>query len=370
MIFLISQIFINNYSLLTYMDIQKIEKVLKYTFSEPSLLRMAFTHSSFANEKNTHSNESLEFFGDSVLSLIISEYLYTNCNSTEGDMSVLRSQIVSEKPLARAIDELGLIDFLLCGVGESRQKEKPQSIRADLYEAIVGAIYLDSSDLYQAERFVLRTLKPTINEAFCKRNTLQAMENTLPKSKKHKRNKKRTNGKSAAGLTNGDNAVGSLVAVHENENEPTAPSPLVQERISSTVPVCHDTIKKNSKLRELLKERKQKKQNASKRQQNEKNKGKKAKATNNDKSEPTDENSEKQNQKEHAFVDYKTVLQKLAHKKDLSISYKTEPIGGTAHEPIFESKIILNGNCISREQATRKKDAEQAAAKEAVAVLT
>jgi ribonuclease-3 len=129
--------------------------------SEPERLRQALTHSSYANEgvrKDAH-NERLEFLGDSVLQLVITEWLFMqNPHWTEGQLSQGRAAIVCEATLAEAAIGLGLGARLRLGRGEERSggRQKP-SLLADAMEAVIGAVYLDGG-LQTATRFVLETL--------------------------------------------------------------------------------------------------------------------------------------------------------------------------------------------------------------------
>ena len=109
---------------------------------------MAFTHPSFSNENKIiiqENNERLEFLGDSVLGMIIAGYLYTVLPKTdEGVLSALRSKIVEGSSCILFTEKLGLIDYLMLGKGERRNGSRGRgSIMADLFEALMGAIYLD-----------------------------------------------------------------------------------------------------------------------------------------------------------------------------------------------------------------------------------
>ncbi len=123
--------------------IKEIENIIGYTFKSKKYLQTAFTHSSFSNEHRTESNEKLEFLGDAVIEFIITEILYLEFRGKEGDMSKIRSMVVSEKPLASAIEKLGLDKYLLKGVGESKNTTESKAVKCDLFEAICGAIFLD-----------------------------------------------------------------------------------------------------------------------------------------------------------------------------------------------------------------------------------
>ena len=123
--------------------INDIENIIGYKFKSRKYIQTAFIHSSFSNEHRVESNEKLEFLGDAVIEFIVTEILYLQFKGKEGDMSKIRSMIVSEKPLAEAIDKLGLFKYLLRGVGESKNTVESKAVKCDLFEAICGAIYLD-----------------------------------------------------------------------------------------------------------------------------------------------------------------------------------------------------------------------------------
>jgi ribonuclease-3 len=125
-----------------------IETVLGYQFNNRKLLSLALTHRSYFNEnKNLVSeyNERLEFVGDSVIGLIISEYLYRNFPaSTEGELSCLKARLVEASACALYFERLGLADFALLGKGEKSNIGRGRdSILADLLEAFIGAVFLD-----------------------------------------------------------------------------------------------------------------------------------------------------------------------------------------------------------------------------------
>ena len=133
--------------LLSY--IPEIEKKLGYNFNDPSLLARAFVHRSFLNENKTfpcEDNERLEFLGDSVLNLVIAEYLFRNIpHMTEGSLSALRAHVVSSHSCIVFIEKLNISEFILVGKGEKMQAGRGRStILADVFEAILGAIYLDA----------------------------------------------------------------------------------------------------------------------------------------------------------------------------------------------------------------------------------
>jgi ribonuclease-3 len=144
-----------------------LEENLKYSFKDKALLLNAVTHSSYANEARNGivSNERLEFLGDSVLSIIVAEYLFTNFkNIPEGELTKLRAATVCEKSLAGFARKLELGKYLLLGKGENLTggRERP-SIQADAFEAVIAAIYLDGG-MDAARNFVLKYIDEAIRQ--------------------------------------------------------------------------------------------------------------------------------------------------------------------------------------------------------------
>ena len=143
-----------------------LEKELGYAFKKSELLKEAVTHKSYLNEvrgSDGKDNERLEFLGDAVLDLAIREHLTLNHPlSSEGELSKMKSRIVSERALARVAQRLKLGDYLLLGKGEelTKGREKP-SLLADALEAIIAAIYIDGGDI-AAKMFILRTFAEEI----------------------------------------------------------------------------------------------------------------------------------------------------------------------------------------------------------------
>ncbi len=129
--------------------LHELEEKLDYRFADINLLNLAFFHSSYGNENKLYknvSNERLEFLGDAVLDLIVSDFLYNSKSlPKEGAMTKLRSQMVCEKSFSNMAKYLDLGKYLMMGHGEyiSGGSEKP-SVLADTFEAVFGAIYLDS----------------------------------------------------------------------------------------------------------------------------------------------------------------------------------------------------------------------------------
>lgn len=140
------------------MDLQELQRKIRYTFRDRALLRLALTHSSYSNEhglSRLHSNERLEFLGDAVLEVITSDYLFhTFPDKPEGEMTKQRASIVCEPTLAACADEVGLGDYLYLGKGEESAGGRGRhSIVSDALEAVIGAIYLDGG-FASAKEFV------------------------------------------------------------------------------------------------------------------------------------------------------------------------------------------------------------------------
>jgi len=129
--------------------IEKLEEKLGYTFKNKYLPLAAITHSSFVAEykEKIQDYEVLEFLGDAVISLIVSEILIkTFPKATEGELSKIRSSVVSEAYLARLAKKLGLNEIVLLSKGEKAQKGmERESLLCDVFEAVFGAIYIDSN---------------------------------------------------------------------------------------------------------------------------------------------------------------------------------------------------------------------------------
>ncbi len=148
-------------------NLNKLETTLGHSFKDSSLLKQAITHKSYAheNKKTLLFNERMEFMGDSVLELIISEYLYLSFPEyTEADLSRIKAYTVQEVTLAKAARALDIGKHLLLGNGEEiTGGRKKSSLLADAFEAIIAAIYLDSG-YAPAKKFVLDNLKAEADE--------------------------------------------------------------------------------------------------------------------------------------------------------------------------------------------------------------
>jgi len=146
--------------------VKEIEKKIGYQFNDRNLVAVAFTHRSFVNENrsvNEH-NERLEFLGDSVLGLLISDYLYRYLpNTPEGELSYLRSRLVEATSCYTYVQKLHVEKFLLLGKGERLNDGRGRdSILADLFEAIIGAIFIDGG-IEAAKTFLFKGFSKEID---------------------------------------------------------------------------------------------------------------------------------------------------------------------------------------------------------------
>ena len=147
-------------------SLSDIQQRIGYTFKEAELLERSLTHKSYANENRVpYHNERMEFLGDAVLSLFISEYLMKTCpDSTEGDLSRIRAAVVSEPALAAISREIGLGDYLLLGKGEDQTGGRNKdSLLSDCLEALIAAVYLDAGK-DAAESLVIRLFEEVIKK--------------------------------------------------------------------------------------------------------------------------------------------------------------------------------------------------------------
>lgn len=137
-----------------------LEERIGYEFKNPALLKEALTHSSYVNGKNHHSNERLEFLGDSVLSVVVSKYLFENLDMPEGQLTKLRASIVCEHSLFPFANKIKLGEEIFLGKGEENTGGRHRrSILADAFEALIAAIYLDGG-LEAARDFILPFIPP------------------------------------------------------------------------------------------------------------------------------------------------------------------------------------------------------------------
>src|SRR5438128_1007957 len=141
--------------------LEECQKTIHYRFRKPKMLRAALTHASGADTRLA-SNERLEFLGDSILGLVVCEQLFERFPTyQEGDLTKIKSAVVSRRACARISRTLNLGDFLFMGKGMNFHAAVPANLLADVFESLVAAIYLDGG-LEAAREFILRHLMPEI----------------------------------------------------------------------------------------------------------------------------------------------------------------------------------------------------------------
>ncbi len=145
-----------------------LEQIFEIEITDDSLFKKALTHPSFTKENNISSLENyerLEFFGDSVLKLAVSEQLIKKYpQSSEGDLSKIRSIVVSDATLAKISEQIGIVDLIIIGEHAEKTGERNcTSIRACVFEALLGAFYLDGKK-EEILNFLFKTLEPYIEE--------------------------------------------------------------------------------------------------------------------------------------------------------------------------------------------------------------
>lgn len=149
------------------MDIKAFSRTCGITIVNPDLFIEAMTHRSYLNENKEHKyahNERLEFLGDAVLELIVTEYLFQKFNNPEGELTAWRAALVNGEMLATVAREIGIENFLLMSKGESKDTGKARNyLLANAMEAIIGAIYMDQG-YDAAKQFVMTHVVVHINE--------------------------------------------------------------------------------------------------------------------------------------------------------------------------------------------------------------
>lgn len=141
-------------------DFSKLEKTLGIKFKNQDLLIQALTHRSYLNENPSFKkhNERLEFLGDAVLELVVTDYLFQKYQKPEGDLTNLRAALVNSKMLSTVAKELHLGDYLLLSHGEAQDSGRAREfILENAFEALLGAIYLDQG-LKKASVFIKKTI--------------------------------------------------------------------------------------------------------------------------------------------------------------------------------------------------------------------
>ncbi len=144
--------------------LEKLSKKLDVKFNNIEFLQQAVTHRSYLNEHRNYKfdhNERLEFLGDAVLELVVTEYLYQNFPNPEGELTNWRAALVNGEMLAKISKRLGVEEFLLMSKGEAKDTGRArQYLLANAFEAIVGAMYLDQKEKgYEtAQRFIMKNV--------------------------------------------------------------------------------------------------------------------------------------------------------------------------------------------------------------------
>lgn len=131
-----------------------LEKLIGYEFNNKTLLETCLTHSTYSHAYAVENNERMEFLGDSILNCLITEFLYLNFESREGELSKIRAIIVSAKNLSQVMDDFNIVNFLKVFPADLTISEK---MKCDFYESLLGAIYLDGG-MEKARDFVYKTL--------------------------------------------------------------------------------------------------------------------------------------------------------------------------------------------------------------------
>ncbi len=145
---------------------ERLENIIDYSFKNKKNLLLALTHSSYANEKRNEglsSNERLEFLGDAVLNIVISDYIFKKRpNLSEGEMSKTRASMVCESALMKCAESIKLGSFIMLGKGEENTGGRQRaSILSDAFEAVIGAIYIDGG-IEKASKFIFMAMSEII----------------------------------------------------------------------------------------------------------------------------------------------------------------------------------------------------------------
>ena len=148
-------------------NIEELEKKIKIQFKDKEFLQTAVTHRSYLNENRSYKldqNERLEFLGDAVLELVVTDYLYANFPNPEGELTNWRASLVNKDMLARVSRSIGVEDFLLMSRGEAKDTGRAREyLLANAMEAIIGAVYLDQG-YESAKNFILENIVVNLEE--------------------------------------------------------------------------------------------------------------------------------------------------------------------------------------------------------------
>lgn len=146
-------------------NLKKLASKLDFTFNDQDLFRQAFVHRSYLNENpsfDLNHNERLEFLGDAVLELVVTDYLFRNFENPEGELTNWRAALVNSQMLSKKSNELGFNDYLFLSHGESQDVGKAREIiLANTFEAVIGSVYLDQG-YDAAKKFIEKNLLPEL----------------------------------------------------------------------------------------------------------------------------------------------------------------------------------------------------------------
>jgi ribonuclease-3 len=143
---------------------QKAQEILGHVFADPSLLEVALTHASSADHRG-QSNERMEFLGDAILGMVVSEHLFERFpDYLEGELTKIKSAVVSRRACALVSEQLDLVSVLSMGKGMSSRSQVPSSVAAAVVESVIAAIYLDGG-MEPARGFILRHMGPLMEQA-------------------------------------------------------------------------------------------------------------------------------------------------------------------------------------------------------------
>lgn len=150
---------------------------LKIPYKDITIYEKAFTHSSYANEHNTTSYERLEFLGDAVLELVVSDHFYNNTKFKEGKMTVRRAQAVREEALVLYSEKIGLKNYIKLGHGEEA-KGPNDAIVADVLEALFAAVYLDLG-LSEVKKLFKKVIEPYLKETLATKDYKSTLQEII-----------------------------------------------------------------------------------------------------------------------------------------------------------------------------------------------
>jgi ribonuclease-3 len=168
-----------------HQSLQEVQEAIGYSFNDPDLLTAALTHSSSADNR-LKSNERLEFLGDAVLGMVVCDELFKRFPELlEGELTKIKSAVVSRRSCAIMARDMKLTDHLLLGKGMNNRARLPQSLAAAVYESLVAAIYIDGGGIAPARDFILRTVSEHIDKAAESEHQLNYKSQLQQYSQKH-----------------------------------------------------------------------------------------------------------------------------------------------------------------------------------------